>query len=75
MLLGLSARPSRTSTMRSTRRTEPLPTLGPWSAMALVKPYLRLIAKLNEKVNELEMCHKNINDVYSSGAVEGYSDA
>ena len=36
--------------------------------------HLRLINKLAEKVVELEGVHSSINDIYSSGAVEGYSD-
>lgn len=36
--------------------------------------HLRLINKLAEKVVELEGVHSSINDIFSSGAVEGYSD-
>lgn len=39
-----------------------------------MSPDLRLIKKLEEKVKELEGCHADINNIYSSGAVEGYSD-
>ena len=60
--------------MPSRTKTGLLPTLGPSSAMELLKPDLRLIAKLGVKVSDLEKCHEDINDVYSSGAVEGYSD-
>ena len=34
----------------------------------------RLITKLAEKVVELDDLHAKINEVYSQGAVEGYTD-
>ena len=34
----------------------------------------RLVAKLEEKVTELDAIHNDINSIYSNGAVEGYSD-
>ena len=37
--------------------------------------YLRLINKFAEKIKELEGLHSEINEIYSNGAVEGYSDA
>ena len=33
----------------------------------------RLIVKINEMITSLEAKHNDINEVYSSGAVEGYS--
>jgi len=33
-----------------------------------------LIAKLEEKITELDGIHNDINAIYSSGAVEGYSE-
>lgn len=35
----------------------------------------RFIGKLAQKITELENLHSSINEVYSSGAVEGYSAA
>ena len=34
----------------------------------------RLISKLGEKTVELDDLHGKINEVYSNGAVEGYSE-
>lgn len=36
-------------------------------------PSLRFVTKLAEKVSELDGIHGEINEVYSNGAVEGYS--
>lgn len=35
--------------------------------------FLRLIEKLVQKATELDDLHSKINEVYSNGAVEGYS--
>lgn len=35
----------------------------------------RFLGKLQQKITELENIHNSINEVYSSGAVEGYSAA
>lgn len=38
-------------------------------------PYLpRLITKIDEKMSELDSIRIKINDVYSCGAVEGYTE-
>lgn len=41
-----------------------------WSS---VFDFLRLIQKIGQKVTELDDLHSKIYDVYSNGAVEGYS--
>ena len=35
---------------------------------------MRFIGKLDAKIKELDGLHNQVNDVYSSGAVEGYTD-
>ena len=35
--------------------------------------YTRFIPKLQEKIDELDKLHEEINNEYSIGAVEGYS--
>ena len=42
--------------------------------LRIVSAHLRFIGKLELKVKDLDQLHGEINDVYASGAVEGYAD-